>query len=120
MGQVNPWNVINQLATDSVNSTYQGTVEADVADYVELQAEANEIDSKKKLLRDKILGQLGPDSEPGTTWSYSGAKVEICKGRVSKKIDRKKLVLAGITKDVLDKATVTTTGNPSLRITVER
>jgi len=119
MGQVNPWNMINDFATQSVNSEYS-TVEADVSDYVELQREANEIDSKKKLLKDKIVGQLGSDSEPGTVWNYAGARVEMCKGRVTKKLNRKVLVLCGVSKDVLDNATQVIEGKPSLRITVER
>lgn len=117
MGQANPWTAINQFATSSINSDY---LESDVKQYLELQAEASDIEAKKKLLRDKILGQVGPDSEAGSVWHYGGAKLEMCKGRISKKLDRKQLVLAGITKDVLDDATVTTEGNPSLRITVDR
>ena len=83
-------------------------------------SEANEIDSKKKLLKDKILGQLGPDSDPGTVWHYGDARIEMCKGRVSRKLDRKRLVLCGVSKTALDSATTTTEGEPSLRITVEK
>lgn len=99
----------------------QQNAEHAVEQYLELQREIGELEQRKKLLRDQIHSELHVESaDPGMTWEYRGGKAELCKGRTTIKLDRKKLVLQGVTAEVLDRATSTTTGTPSLRITAPK
>ena len=90
-----------------------------VKEYLDLATQIDDLKKKQSALKEEIAAELGvlSDPKPGQKWTYNGlGKVEVCKGRTTTRLDRKKLVLAGVTAEVLDKATVSSTAAPSLRI----
>jgi len=96
----------------------QQRAEHAVEQYLEIQREIGELEQRKKLLRDQLHDELNvSDADLNTVWDYGAGKVELCKGRKTTKLDRVALVLAGVTAEVLDKATTVSTAKPSLRIT---
>jgi hypothetical protein len=89
-----------------------------ISEYIEIIHHIKELEDKKRLLRDELSAQLHTASElPGRKWDFPEAVVEIVKGRTTQKLDRTKLVRQGVTAKILDSATVSNIGLPSLRIT---
>lgn len=90
--------------------------------YLALQEKASQLESEKRILRDQIRAGLGSTlQEPGESVVYGGVgKIEVVKGRTTTKLDRGKLVRSGVTAAILDGATTTKTGEPSLRITAPK
>ena len=89
-----------------------------VAKYLSVQQLIGELKNQSDNLKAELAAAVGlSTAEQGSTWEYKGVGRAVrIKGRTSKKLDRTALVLQGVTKEVLDKATVTTVGEPTLRI----
>jgi len=96
---------------------------ADAADlareYLTLQASIKLLEAQSAEIRDRLKEAIGFETAPeGASWEYpdDGVKVQWVKGRTTEKLDKVKLVQAGVTKDQLEKGTVRTTFPPSMRV----
>lgn len=87
-------------------------------EYLEISEVVKTLETRQSEIREELKGLLrfAEVTDP-KTWPLGPAVAVWVKGRVSKILDRSKLVQLGVTAAVLDAATVTTVGGPSLRIT---
>jgi len=83
--------------------------------YLEIKDTIDALTAEAKEVRGKIDEEMEPDG--GLVLTFPNAVIARVKGRVTKKLDRKKLVTLGVSGTLLDQGTITTTGVPSLRIT---
>jgi len=87
------------------------------ADYLAIQRSIKDLESKGQRLRDVMAERLNVSTVTvPTVWDVGSAKITWVRGRESSKLDRGVLARLGVTADLLDKATVTTTGRPSIRV----
>jgi hypothetical protein len=91
-------------------------IEALATDYLDLKETIAVLEEQAKAIREHIQVLMDTDTDPPPTWTYSEVEVVRVKGRVMKKLDRKELVKLGVSGAVLDAATKTTTGQPTIRI----
>ena len=77
-----------------------------------LALQIKQAESRQQEIKLSLEGQV----PQGQRVVFDGIQVEWVKGRESSKLDRAKLVLAGVTKEQIDSATVSSTGKPHLRI----
>jgi hypothetical protein len=90
-----------------------------VAEYLGLKRQIAALETEAQNARDAVAEIL--HGEPGKEWEFPGiGSVAVVKGRVSEKLDRSVLAAAGVSKDLLDAATIRSEGEPSLRITAEK
>lgn len=89
-----------------------------IAAYLDRQRDIAALEKQAEELRESVIEALGPDgAEPGKVWGFEGVgTVSVVKGRQSEKLDRAKLVCAGVDPKLLDAATVRTEGKQSMRI----
>jgi hypothetical protein len=85
--------------------------------YLKTQKRIKELEEQATLIKANLRSAIGFDTvvEP-KTWDYEGVKVQWVKGRVMEKLDRAKLVQAGVTKEQLEKGTVKSTYEPTMRV----
>lgn len=101
-----------------------GVIEAavePVATYVDLKKRIAALEIEADAARDEVKAVLGTADAPvGKTWTFPGiGSVLIAKGQTRSTIDPKRLAKAGVAKEVIDAATVTTEGAPSVRIAAD-
>ena len=87
------------------------------AEYLSNKKTITELEGKNEALRQQLSDRLNAHTvtQP-TVWEMGAAKVTWVKGSVRTSLDRGKLVRLGVTADVLEKATVVSTGKSSIRI----
>lgn len=94
-------------------------IEEKANEILAVKREIESLDALHDTLRDElktILVQLGVTPDESQSWEYEQAKVTWVKGRTTSKLDRKLLALAGVDAAVIDNATVTSVGEPSVRV----
>lgn len=89
-----------------------------VGTYLALKAQIADLEADAGEARQATIEALDALAKPpGTEWVYEGlGTVQVVKGRTTEKLDRTRLVRAGVSAEVLDAATVKTEGAPSVRI----
>ena len=87
------------------------------AEYLSNKKTIAELEDKNEVLRQQLSDRLNAHTvtQP-TVWEMGGAKVTWVKGSERKTLVRGRLVRLGITTDVLEKATVVTTGKSTIRV----
>jgi hypothetical protein len=85
-------------------------------DYLELKATIEELKASSEGVRDQIKEYMDADTAHEGPYEFEHVVVAPVKGRVTKRLDRKALVKLGISGALLDAGTVTTEGQPSIRI----
>lgn len=88
-----------------------------VVEYLTIEDTIKALEAEQQSIKDRLSEALG-DKEPGQTWEYDGVgSVAFVKGRVSKKLDPKKLMLSGVTAAIIKECTVESEpGSPHLRV----
>jgi hypothetical protein len=89
-------------------------------EYLGLKEAMEELKEQSEGVRAQIRDYMDTDTSHEGPYEFPGVVVCEVKGRVTKKLDRKKLVQLGISAALLDAGTVVTTGNPSIRISAAK
>lgn len=86
-------------------------------EYLDIQQTMDLLDTRASEVREELKGLLkfAEVHEP-KTWELGKARVVWVKGRTTEKLDKAKLVQAGVTAAQLSAATTRAVGQPSMRI----
>jgi len=90
--------------------------------YLDLQSQIEKLEERADAIRANLRVKIGfddvkPDpANPGHNWDFPGVRVSWVKGRTTEKLDRAKLVLAGVTAEQIEKGTVRSSFAPTMRI----
>lgn len=92
-----------------------------VGTYVAIKKQIAKLEIEADAARDEVKAVLRTDDAPvGKSWEFPGiGSVLIAKGRVTTRIDPTRLAKAGVAKEVIEAATITTEGQPSVRIAAD-
>ena len=91
-------------------------IEEIVASVAEMQIRLKALEAAVKVEKNELWDRLEAGSAQTASWVFGGTTVTRVKGRVTRTLDRAKLVLAGVTQEVLEAATRETVGSAYLRI----
>lgn len=85
-------------------------------EYLGLKEAMEELKEQSEGVRQQIRDYMDTDTSHEGPYEFDTVVVSPVKGRVTKKLDRKKLVQLGISAALLDAGTIITEGAPSIRI----